>query len=56
MKNNRLLFGGALMAAGLAAQSAEADFTFSYTDTQVIAYDYAIPNGYPQDDFLGAGI
>ncbi len=43
------------MAAGLAAQSAEADFTFSYTYSSVAAYAYGGDGFATYDSFLGAG-
>ncbi len=48
------LFGGALLAAGLVATNAHAQFDFSYSDVSVGAVDYDI--GVPSyDTFTGAG-
>ncbi len=54
MKSKRLLFGGALMAAGLAAQSADADFSFTYSYVLAGAYDYGGFGPY-FDVFVGPG-
>lgn len=48
------LFGGALLAAGIGATNANAQFDFSYSDVEVGAVDY--DSGVPSyDSFTGAG-
>ena len=48
------LFGGALVAAGLTAAPADAQFSFSYTAITVGAYAYGV-SGPSFDDFSGPG-
>ena len=53
MTRNKL-FGGALLAAGMTATNANAQFAFSYSEVSVGAVDYSI--GVPSEDtFTGAG-
>ncbi len=54
MQNKKLLFGGALIAAGLAAQSAKADFIFTNSEVVVGAYHENAPWAY-FEYFDGAG-
>ncbi len=48
------LFGGALLAAGIGATTANAQFEFSYSDVSVgaVEYDIGVPS---EDTFTGAG-
>ncbi len=46
MQDKKLLFGGALIAAGLAAGSAKADFIFADTEVEIFAYHENAPWAY----------
>jgi uncharacterized protein (TIGR03382 family) len=53
MKISTCLFGGTLLAAGIASQ-AQAQFSFSYSRAHTYAYEWAF-GSYDGDTFIGAG-